>query len=411
MNKLTFIQDSEPISEEIIQYFKLDRKDIRYSIEQDIEVCNFVGIVYRGENILISLPKHYADISSNTEDLEKRLSQIDVELLFRVIVKYKMVNTDERIGRFNEDIISNYPITAFYRIYEYYQRYGVYKENRVLSHPGGRGTISWKDTIRKSNQIISDNQNLILLPLYKREKKNTSVFLTECMVFVIRYTLKKFQYALQLPFYENCNCNDDMIKRSKWIVQQLIKIKRKTFKDMDKQLIYSLIDFFENVPPSEGDLKVKTYSFESIWESIVEVHLNQNFQGFNNNKLEFNSIYESKFKFGKQVSYNINRANKFQSIRLDYFYKSGNVQFIFDAKYYREINSLDYKQLVYHLLLKNEADETVSVLVVPTSSRSHQNQKLHFDLDTDKIKGFNGEVKIYEYELNVKQGMKLYINK
>lgn len=410
-NKFIFIQDSEPIKEETIAYFGLERRDIRYSINQDTEVSNFVGIVYKGDKVLVSLPKHYSELCKRDTVLtENTLGQQDMELLFRVITKRNIVMTDELIGRLGDTTVSNYPLDSFFNIYRYYQCYGLYEEIETYSHQNGRGVVSWRDTVRKANNVITDSHNLVLLPLYKREKRNRSVFLTECMAFAIQYTLDQFSFAIRLPFKENIRINPNMIDYTESIVQKLREVDHRMFKDIHKRLIRSLINFFENIPPHGFDLKVKNYNFETTWEQIVEKYLNQQFVGFEAGKLIFSTTRRNIFNFKTQVVYNVDRANKNHSIRLDYFTKINDVQYIFDAKYFRNIYGLNYKQLVYSLLLKNEANATISALIIPTSGESRQSSRPHFELDSEVIKGFEEDIKIYIYKLNMKQGMQLYID-
>lgn len=68
---------------------------------------------------------------------------------------------------------------------------------------------------------------------------------------------------------------------------------------------------------------------------------------------------------------------------------------------------MNYKQLVYSLLLKNEANATISALIIPTSGESRQSSRPHFELDSEVIKGFEEDIKIYIYKLKVNFIMKL----
>lgn len=414
-NNLTFIQDGEVVNENIISHFSLPRKDTMSTTRDgvDVEVSNFVGMVYKGDEVLVSLPKHYSHIGHAEDSVSaEELGQTDIDLLFRVMTKKRSAKTDEIIGKVDSELDSNYPLNAFFDIYEYYQRYGLYRETETLSHPNGRGIVSWRDTIRKSSNIISKNRNLILLPLYKREKRDKAVFLTECMTFAIQHTLQQFRYALRLPFQENMRVNPHMLKYGKQIVKRLRYTEHNVFKDINKNLIRALIAFFETVPPRMDYVIIKTYNFESTWEKIVEEFLNRQFLGFDESSglLKFDSLKENNFNFNTQVKRYVNAANLKQSIRLDYFTKHGQTQYIFDAKYYRMLYEINYKQLVYHFLLKDEAKKTISALIIPTDGDSKQSPNLHFDINHIELNKFDEDIKIYIYELNVRNGMKLYMD-
>lgn len=79
----------------------------------------------------------------------------------------------------------------FFEVYDYYRKYGLYYEEETIVTRGQRGKISWKDTIRRSNILISVG-NIVFTPLYSRVKNRKSDFASDCMVFVINHTLKTF---------------------------------------------------------------------------------------------------------------------------------------------------------------------------------------------------------------------------
>lgn len=98
-------------------------------------------------------------------------------------------------------------------------------------------------------------------------------------------------------------------------------------------------------------------------------------------------------------------------IEPDYYYNEGKCRYIFDAKYYSRIESLDYKQISYYFLLRyidNENNDeliTYNALILPTSGP--QIKRVHFDLD--KVFNLNEEFRVIEYYLNVKEIIRSYL--
>ena len=130
-------------------------------------------------------------------------------MLFKVICKYNTENRSKNVANkyigYENNFESDYPFESFFKVYEYYKKYGIYKEEEIIISKDANGPISWKDTIQKSNTIVS-NGNLIFLPIYSKRKSTKTAFISECMTFVINYTIKNFSYFIQLPIVREKEC-------------------------------------------------------------------------------------------------------------------------------------------------------------------------------------------------------------
>src|SRR5699024_11550574 len=80
----------------------------------------------------------------------------------------------------------------------------------------------------------------------------------------------------------------DFIKHREYTIKQLILIKNKVFKDTQKNLIRSLIDFFEqyNRSAQGGEIHIKINYFDKIWEEMVGKYLNDHFEKVDENRSE-----------------------------------------------------------------------------------------------------------------------------
>ena len=386
---------------ESLEKIILQSRDVSIINKNGLErkVISFVGFVINENDILISFPKHFSiDSKHIVED-----AQLLMEILGNEIQKNKL-----KYFNYSTNLETNYPFNSFHEIYKYYVKYGLHKVKRNYVETGYNGKIAWKETINKSSKIISKD-NLVFLPYKIKRTATESTFLSECMIFAINYTISIFSFFINLPSI-NFNLNYNKFRNKESVLQELYKIRGKTFKDIEIRLIDNLIQFFQNMNKG-GNYYIKHYYFSSVWESMVENYLNMHFVGVKRNRLIFddNNLYKNNFQ--KTIFYP-NKINEEQNIQPDHFLIKGDIQFIFDSKYYNKIDQLNYKQVAYHFLLRNRVSDesekyiqTISALILP-SEKHHQ--KLHFVLK-DEYNLYGEEFSIIECYLEIKKLMKLYI--
>ena len=186
-------QDSSGVEKSIETIFSFHPGDTRFIKSENKSVFDFVGFVIKEDAILTVFPKHYLSEQIIT-DANKGLIDLneDSRLLFLALNKYinetnSKAKANKYIGEMAE-FESDYPFHAFFSIYDYYKRYGIYYEEENTVIASQRGKVSWKHTLQHSNILVS-NENIIYWPLYSKKKNSKAAFISECMVFVINYTL------------------------------------------------------------------------------------------------------------------------------------------------------------------------------------------------------------------------------
>jgi len=392
--------DGECIPVEEIEKFNLRSysRNIRFSRYFNEEVLDFVGFIVKEDKILISLPKHYVSNSRM-----ETLGNDDIHLLFQVLIAEQIKNADNYTGSI-KDFESNFPFKAYYDIQQYFKQYGLYTEKRIITKPGYNGKISWKDTIRKATNIISSG-SIIYIPFFVKESQNQEVFISQCMAFAINYTLDKFPFFVKESQYiKNSVNNFDFWTHREYVINRLRKIYSNVFKDVEKKLIKSLIEFYLNVPEG-GNITIKHYNFELVWESIVEKYLNDNFFRLDSTKgIVFGENRNINFKKKK---FYIDKIHKNNFIEPDHYYKDQKRQFIFDSKYFSDAPKLNYKQAAYQNFLSEDSLETSSVLILPTEDKNIS--KIHFELKEEYNSCKEGTLRIWECYLNVRQAMENYV--
>lgn len=416
MLQIVFGQDGDEINGKI-KNFNLSDEDKRYSKEVKNYVLDFVGFVIEKEKILAVFPKHFFSDDDNLEQQDKKQAEENIKMLFKVISKYNVENKSKSVAYkyigYKDNFKSDYPFESFFKIYEHYKKHGIYKEEEVNLSKYMSGKISWKDTIQRAN-VIASNGNLIFLPVYTKKKSNKNAFLSECMTFVINYTIRNFSYFIQLPPVREKECKMDFLTNREYTLRQLYQYKNTVFKDYEKELINALINFFEKYDKKAigGEIHFKINYFHVIWESMVNKYLNDCFVKMDkeNYKLIFDYKKRKNAKKFKKEKFNIDKSKHKFIIQPDHYYSDENSIYVFDSKYYNNITDLNYKQFSYTILLGNSKlgnnKNLYSALLLPGRSKNG----LHLKLDLPYCQLNQGCNYIIEQFLNVRVLMKNYLN-
>lgn len=376
MGKIKYyvVQDGEEVNKSIKS--KFDKNLSNDDTRDNDKKWNFVGLVVQKNEMLVSFPKHYY-AHDELSVVNKNLSESDifvksfekkVKLLFKTIQKgnRNVENKNKRLGHLKEsqeNVNPNvgYPFKAYFGVYDYFKRFGLYHDENIIKKFGYNGNIQWKDTIRKSNPIFSED-NVIFTPLVIKEKLIDEVFITHSMAYVIDSTFEKFRVILD-GTRTGYNINPNEFKNEKVVINRLRKIKEKTFKDVHKKLIDNLICFFENVETGTKRQYIKIYNFNNIWEDIIENYLEEHFEKVTD--LEEISELEKDVKHYEIVKFTTKKCkNQFKKtiFKIDtrsgmnrtlepdhyWFDEENKTRYIFDSKYKDKMDTYDEKQLQYH---------------------------------------------------------------
>ncbi|UJS27809.1 hypothetical protein L2Z53_00165 [Macrococcoides canis] len=358
--------------------------DVKYIQDDDIDeydfveeykgkgIINFVGIIYENGDLFVSFPKNF-----NVVD-EKN----DVRLLFEVLKKYQKIKNKNTIlvESNNYEIQSSYPFQAFDNIYSYFKKYGLIVKTTKKINNNNVGKINWKTTIQKTNFYLIDD-NINIYPFYYNSNNYIPNFLNECMIFCIDYTVNKFNFLINREATGMNYGNYNFLINKQETLRKLKEIRLNTFKDNERYLIDNLILFFTKFD-AKGSFKLKHFYFHNVWEKMIEIYLNRYFIGMKGNILNFSEYPIDNNFFKKKVFYP-NKSNSLHNIQPDYYYKTEKFQLIFDAKYKRRLSSIDYKQIMYHILLEehnmpeNLEYKTYSALILPNNVDW---QSVHFEM-------------------------------
>ena len=409
-------QDGEIADQNLIKIFGLGTRELRHSDKLDADVFDVVGFVYKDNKILVVFPKHYYSKADIDRFNQSGISlSYDIKLLYNVIKKYGETENTNAVARSylgaKDGYSADYPFKPFYEVYDYFQKYGIYKEKEIRIIEGTSGRVSWKDTIRKSNKIISGG-NLVFSPFYTYKKNYNDVFLTECMAFIIDYTIDFFSDFLTMKktgvrYYFDFPNNID------YVIRQLNLHQSRMFKDTQKHLVKSMIEFFEQFKGKSkgGKVHVKIRYFDMIWQCMISKYLNRHFAGIDpcNGAAVFDEgLSNSVISFSQKRFTDIDLSHNNFYIDVDHIAYEDDVLYIFDSKYYSAINDLNYKQLSYNEILRYHYPGVVeidNILILPGTDGAD----LHFAYAPDYVGTRTIGTKIIEQFIMPKKVMEDYL--
>ena len=367
---------------------------------------SFVGIIHIKDYILLSLPKHF-----KREKETKKEKKENLKLILRLLLKYC-----NNIGlKGNDDGYSNIPMDAYFKILDYYKKYGIYKDTYLEYKKSFDGNINWKRTIAKSDKFIS-NGNLIFLPFIVKHKIYDENIISEVMKYIINDGYDKIGQFLDINIRVKIDNNINIEDNIDYIIKKLEDIKHNTYKDLTIKLINSLQEYLRWKNSNTEISFFVTKNFEYIWEKMLADYLDNNFigiieKGEKKNYLKFNNFVTNKKELIKKKRVEFDECDiylnedkkemKKHILEFDYYLEDKNEIYLFDAKYYKEVKSLNYKQVVYHYernnYTKNKTDYIIyDYLLLPCEK---EYLKIHSYRKEDNIK-------IFEYYFDIRKVIK-----
>ena len=409
-------QDGLVATDDLVKKFNLGPKEIKYSHKSGSYYFDFVGFIFHDNCILTVFPKHYLQESTlNTLNATHTEIHRDIKLLFDVIQHYQEKEKSNASAKAYIGSLagydSDYPFKAFFEVYSYFQKYGLYKETENKVVAGTRGKIAWKSTIAKSSKIISEG-NLIFSPFYVYKKNYNSVFLTECMAFIIDHTIEAFHDFISMQ-KTGIKTNFDFIRNIDYVLAQLRVNLNIAFKDVNRKLILSMIEFFEQYGcrSSGGDYHIEIRYFDMIWQKMMQSYLNKHFIGidmvtgyanFDTNATKGIVEFENR-RFG-----DIDDSSHKFYIDVDHLAFDNGYLYLFDSKYYSNVDNLNYKQLAYIEILRyhyHGMKEMYNILFLPGNKKDEQ----HFCYSSKYVGPRTMGTSIKEQYLETKQLMEDYL--
>lgn len=340
---------------------------------------------------MFSFPKHY-----KVEDDEHNQISCMKQIL------YILSKSKSSYGSFDKGLKGEFPIKAYLEILMHYKKYGLYLSSEQYYENGYTGNIDWNRTVNKSNKIIQKN-GVIFFPFTIKGTRDKSVFVSECMNYVLSDASRYKKFINIIMIYKNINKNN-IFSNLRYVLNELKKIKNLYFKDIEKRLINSLIEYIEWKSTTRDNVRLITLKFENYWEVMINKYLNDSFCGIEEDQIIWGENKQNKFS-KPEMEYVESKEKILQHrgrrpymIQYDHiFIDDDNRKIVlFDSKYFNEeVNQLNYKQLFYQYNLKQKYPEFLiyNGLLLPTE----KNYYIKIHVDRTDLDG----VKIVEHYINL----------
>ncbi|MCC9858599.1 LlaJI family restriction endonuclease, partial [Streptococcus agalactiae] len=122
-------------------------------------------------------------------------------------ILYILSKSKASYGSFDKGIKGEFPIKAYLGILMHYKKYGLYLSNEQYYENGYAGNIDWNRTVNKSNKIIQ-KKGVIFFPFTIKRTRDKSVFISECMNYVLSDASRYKKIINTIMPYEYINKNN-----------------------------------------------------------------------------------------------------------------------------------------------------------------------------------------------------------
>ncbi|WQX77047.1 LlaJI family restriction endonuclease [Helicobacter pylori] len=227
---------------------------------------NFVGIRSINNDLQICFPLGF-DISD-----DKNI-RVDVKKLVSILLEYnKTIACDNLLNNKNEIINSNFPLTAYKNVIEYFLSHGYYIENKSYYENNAKGKINFSKTIKKNRPIIQtfNNKNSFVYTRFqvKRKMINENELITAINKYCVHEAFSKFGFVFSSFMPSKFNLPTD----KNYCIYLLENKLNNTFNDDKKILFQSMKNILlqdDNIL-DKTDFKFGTYHFYVIWERMID---------------------------------------------------------------------------------------------------------------------------------------------
>ncbi len=278
---------------------------------------NFVGIRSINNDLQICFPLGF-DISD-----DKNI-RADIKKLISILLEYnKTIACENLLNNKNEIIRSNFPLTAYKNVIEYFLSHGYYTENKSYYENNAKGKINFSKTIKNNRPIIQtfNNKNSFVYTRFqvKKEMINENELITAINKYCVHEAFSKFGFVFssfvpprfKLPADKN------------YCIYRLENRLNSTFNDDRKILFQSMKNILlqDDNTLDKTDFKFGTYHFYVIWERMIDKAF-----GIKNKK-----VYFPETKWNLRCS----DQNPDYLLQLDSIMLFNDKIYILDAKYYK----------------------------------------------------------------------------
>ncbi len=329
---------------------------------------NFVGIRSINNDLQICFPLGF--------DISDKNIRADIKKLISILLEYnKTIACENLLNNKNEIIESDFPLTAYKNVIEYFLSHGYYLENKSYYENSAKGKINFSKTIKKNRPIIQtfNNKNSFIYTRFqvKKEMINENELITAINKYCVHEAFSKFGFVFSSFMPPKFKLPTD----KNYCIYLLEHRLNSTFNDDKKILFQSMKNILlqdDNVL-DKTDFKFGTDYFYVVWERMID-------RAFG---------IKDKEDYFPQTKWNLRCPNQKPnySLQPDSIMLFDDKIYILDAKYYKygvsgDASDLPHsasiiKQIVYgEYAAKQETEKEIYNIFLMPFNRSNNPLKL-----------------------------------
>lgn len=234
-----------------------DRCHVNTNKENDV----FVGIQKEDDYYKVNFPLGY-HLSCDEKGLRK-----DILSLINVLARHTGKRESEMYDGLNKENSLGIPVQAYLFLIKDFLERGYYKEREALYKTAKKGKINWGKTIKKCKPVVQDNEAFYLDFVVKKNTINEDELITLVHKYCVYESFDKFGWLFTsfLPSKPKIGLSVKMM------ISVVNNKLQNTYKDQNKLLFKNMLAVLKNMDDdSKEDFKYGTYSFEYVWESMID---------------------------------------------------------------------------------------------------------------------------------------------
>ncbi|WP_120861384.1 LlaJI family restriction endonuclease [Helicobacter pylori] len=227
---------------------------------------NFVGIRSINNDLQICFPLGF-------DAGDDKNIRADIKKLISILLEYnKTIACENLLNNKNEIISSNFPLTAYKNVIEYFLSHGYYTENKSYYENNAKGKINFSKTIKNNRPIIQtfNNKNSFVYTRFqvKRKMINENELITAINKYCVHEAFSKFGFVFSSFMTPKFNLPTD----KNYCIYLLENKLNNTFNDDKKILFQAMKNILlqdDNIL-NKTDFKFGTYHFYIVWERMID---------------------------------------------------------------------------------------------------------------------------------------------
>jgi len=352
----------------------------------------YVGLICVEDLIIAVLPKYLEKIThKNNEINEKNLSRT-----MKALKKYNRISIDEQLETLGKQE-EKYKFKNMFAIIDFlfkdYIEYNLYENHIEKYELNGEGEINWEYTIETETAYLS-NKNPIYLNYWTNDSESNNGdfimslhkhILNLCVERLTKSEIQQITQILEVPKVSFI-VEEERLGELEYQIKMIDNELKIQYGERKIRLLKAMKLFLNNhnYEADENLLLLGTPTFYTVWERACGDVLG--------NQYSVNSQHHKTISQKTRAHWKDLNNHKSSAMRPDIVYKTENIFYIVDAKYYTEEGIKDLgvqdiaKQYMYHqaLEIKGENKKYKNIFISP-GKKDKKFSEITMPLFKDKI--------------------------